>query len=94
MDQSFEHQAGPSKGRRAGQFGQAAVDQGFGGHARLLGRAGKGGFGAQVSGVDLTREEDFAGIHQAFLDHGIVCIRETPGVLIQVKRIAETARLV
>ena len=41
-------------------------------------RAGKGGFGAQVSGVDLTREEDFAGIHQAFLDHGIVCIRDQP----------------
>ncbi|MFT5175883.1 MAG: taurine dioxygenase [Gammaproteobacteria bacterium] len=40
--------------------------------------AENGGFGAQVSGVDLTREEDFVGIHDAFLEHGVICIRNQP----------------
>jgi taurine dioxygenase len=37
-----------------------------------------GGFAGEVLGADLTRAEDFEAVHQAFLDHGVIVVREQP----------------
>ena len=36
------------------------------------------GFAGEVVGADLTRAEDFAAVHRAFLDHGVIVIRDQP----------------
>jgi taurine dioxygenase len=36
------------------------------------------GFAGEVIGADLSREEDFAPVHQAFLDYGVVAVRGGP----------------
>jgi len=35
-----------------------------------------GGFAGEVLGADLAREEDFGPVHQAFLDHGVIAVRD------------------
>jgi len=53
-------------------------------------RAEKNGFGAEVIGAAMIRDEDFATIHQAFLDHGVICIRNQ--VLSPKDQVAFSAR--
>jgi len=36
------------------------------------------GFAGEVTGADLSREEDFAPVYQAFLDYGVVAVRGGP----------------
>jgi taurine dioxygenase len=37
-----------------------------------------GSFAGEVLGADLEREEDFAAVHGAFLDHGVIVVRDQP----------------
>jgi taurine dioxygenase len=37
-----------------------------------------GSFAGEVLGADLEREADFAAVHRAFLDHGVIVVRDRP----------------
>jgi len=37
-----------------------------------------GGFAAEIRGADLESEADFPAIHRAFLDHGVIVVRDQP----------------
>ena len=37
-----------------------------------------GSFAGEVLGADLRREADFAAVHRAFLDHGVIVVRDQP----------------
>ncbi len=41
-------------------------------------RQASGGFAGEVSGIDLGRGGDFEQIHRAFLDHGVIVVRDQP----------------
>lgn len=41
-------------------------------------RAGSGEFSAEISGASPQSPDDFPAIHQAFLDHGVIVLRDCP----------------
>ncbi len=52
-------------------------------------RHADGGFAGEVLGADLAREEDFDAVRQAFLDHGVIVVRDqslAPGSQIAFSR--------